>query len=186
MHPSAPARLIGVIAVVLLTGGASARAASQVTQIGPVAASVPATATSAPVGAFGPPVTGDLTVVNAFHAPPGRFAAGHRGVDLATPPGEQIVAAGAGRVTFAGSVAGRGVVVIAHAAGVSTEYEPLRPAVGLGEVVASGQTIGWVAGTHLSCAAERCLHWGARRAGAYFDPLSLLHELGPVRLLPWH
>ncbi len=88
-------------------------------------------------------------------------------------------------MTFAGQVAGRGLVVIAHADGVRTEYEPVRPLVPAGSAVAAGEPIGVVHGKHGRCQVDRCLHWGARRGEAYFDPMLLLRPLGPVRLLPW-
>jgi murein DD-endopeptidase MepM/ murein hydrolase activator NlpD len=88
-------------------------------------------------------------------------------------------------VRFAGSVAGRGVVVLAHPDTITTEYEPVRPLVHVGDPIARGQPLGRIEGTHGSCTPGGCLHWGAKRGGAYFDPLSLLHPLGPVRLLPW-
>jgi murein DD-endopeptidase MepM/ murein hydrolase activator NlpD len=88
-------------------------------------------------------------------------------------------------VTFAGAVAGRGVVVIRHADGVSTEYEPVEPLVSRGALVHGGQQIGYVHGVHGTCAFDTCLHWGARRDGQYLDPMLLLQPLGAVRLLPW-
>jgi murein DD-endopeptidase MepM/ murein hydrolase activator NlpD len=88
-------------------------------------------------------------------------------------------------VTFAGPVAGRGVVVIAHPDGVRTEYEPVQPQVEVGAAVQGGEPIGRLAGRHPGCAPRRCLHWGARRGDTYLDPMSLLRPLGPVRLLPW-
>jgi murein DD-endopeptidase MepM/ murein hydrolase activator NlpD len=99
--------------------------------------------------------------------------------------GASVAAAAACVVTFAGSVAGRGLVVIAHADGVRTEYEPLTPAVRARDPVRRGEVIGTVRGTHHGCRPQRCLHWGAKRDGAYIDPMSLLRPLGPVRLLPW-
>jgi murein DD-endopeptidase MepM/ murein hydrolase activator NlpD len=131
------------------------------------------------------PVLASIVVVRPFEAPPGPYAAGHRGVDLATSPDDVVLAAGSGRVRFAGSVAGRGVVVIEHPDGVLTEYEPVRPTVSAGEPLSRGQPIGRVQGSHGGCSPSRCLHWGARRDGAYFDPMTLLVGLGPVRLLPW-
>jgi murein DD-endopeptidase MepM/ murein hydrolase activator NlpD len=82
-------------------------------------------------------------------------------------------------------VAGRGVVVIEHPDGVSTEYEPLLALVRTGQLVTAQQPIGRIAGTHEGCPADSCLHWGARRGAVYFDPMSLLQPLGVVRLLPW-
>jgi len=131
------------------------------------------------------PLPGTPVVVRPFEPPPTPYAPGHRGVDLASLGGAGVTAAAAGTVSFAGSVAGRGVVVIAHPDGVSTEYEPVDPSVQRGELIARGEVIGHVTGTHDGCAPDRCLHWGARRDGSYFDPMSLLRPLGTVRLLPW-
>jgi murein DD-endopeptidase MepM/ murein hydrolase activator NlpD len=126
-----------------------------------------------------------VSVVRAFEQPATPYGPGHRGVDLAIAPQSPVRAAGPGVVTFAGTVAGRGVVVIAHPDGVRTEYEPLRVTVSAGAAVTLGQVIGRVSGRHGACEPSRCLHWGARRGAAYFDPLLLLRRLGPVRLLPW-
>lgn len=131
------------------------------------------------------PLAGTASVVRPFAAPPTPYAAGHRGVDLAAPPGGEVFAASAGHVRFAGTVAGRGLVVIDHPDGVITEYEPVLPAVPAGTSVMGGAVIATVRGTHGSCAVDGCLHWGARRGGTYFDPMTLLSALGPVRLLPW-
>jgi murein DD-endopeptidase MepM/ murein hydrolase activator NlpD len=141
---------------------------------------------SAPVVVtYVPPVPAPVRVVRPFDPPSSPYGAGHRGVDLATHPGETIRAAADATVHFAGSVAGRGVVVLAHPDAVTTEYEPVHPSVRAGEPIARGQPIAVIDGSHGSCAPDGCLHWGARRAGEYFDPLSLLRPLGPVRLLPW-
>jgi murein DD-endopeptidase MepM/ murein hydrolase activator NlpD len=129
------------------------------------------------------PVPGALRIVNGFDAPANPYAAGHRGVDLALAQDNEVLAAGAGTVSFAGSVAGRGVVVISHPDGISTEYEPLRVTARVGFEVSAGAVLGRLAGAHSGCRVS-CLHWGARRLGSYFDPLSLLTPLGVVRLLP--
>ena len=141
-------------------------------------------AAPAAVVAYTPPVT-PVQVVRGFVPPTSQWGPGHRGVDLATSPGEPVRAAAAGTVSFAGRVAGRGVVVVTHADGVRTEYEPVTPLVRQGVAVVRGEALGLVHGTHDDCAPGRCLHWGARRGAAYFDPLRLLRPLGPVRLLPW-
>ena len=131
------------------------------------------------------PVTGAMRVVRGFEPPPSPYSAGHRGVDLATSTGEPIRAAGPGTVSFAGQVAGRGVLVIAHPDGVRTEYEPVAPTVRPGDQVRSGQPVAIVTGAHPNCSPDGCLHWAARRDGRYLDPLTLLGRLGQVRLLPW-
>ncbi len=126
-----------------------------------------------------------LRVVRTFAPPATHYGPGHLGADLATSSGVTVAAAADGTVTFAGTVAGRGLVVVAHADGVRTEYEPLQPLVRRGQAVARGQPIGRVTGAHRPCRVGRCLHWGARRGDEYLDPLALLRPLGPVRLLPW-
>lgn len=133
---------------------------------------------------YQPPVPAPLRVLRPFDPPADPFGPGHLGVDLAAGRHEVIRAAGAGVVTFAGPVAGRGVVVVAHPDGIRTEYEPVRPQVEVGARVRAGDPIGRLAGRHPGCAPHRCVHWGARRGDAYLDPLSLLSPLGPVRLLP--
>ena len=134
---------------------------------------------------YRPPLAGQLSVLHRFEQPATPYAAGHRGVDLAATSGQLVFAARAGRVQFAGPVAGRGVVVIAHSDGIRTEYEPVSPMVHAGATVQIGQVIGRILGTHDMCRPARCLHWGARRGGVYIDPMLLLNPLGPVRLLPW-
>ena len=150
----------------------------------PTSASATYAPTAAPVS-YRTPVAAPVVVVRPFEAPPGPYAAGHRGVDLAASPDDVVLAAGLGRVRFAGPVAGRGVVVIEHPDGVLTEYEPVAPTVSAGAPLSRGQPIGRVRGSHGGCGPSRCLHWSARRDGAYFDPMTLLAGLGPVRLLPW-
>lgn len=131
---------------------------------------------------FGWPLA-PASVVRGFEPPPAPWLAGHRGVDLAGPPGAPVLAAGAGAVVFAGRIAGRGIVSVAHALGVRTTYEPISAVVVVGDLVASGQQIGTLAAGHPGCAVQACLHWGARRGTDYLDPLSLLGR-GRVRLLP--
>ncbi len=128
------------------------------------------------------PIDGSPHVARGFEPPPRPWLAGHRGVDLTASLGTVVRAAGAGVVSFAGRVAGRGVVVVAHG-GLRTTYEPVRPTVRRGEPVGLGAALGSleVVGGH--CAPRVCLHWGLRRGETYLDPLALLGQ-APVRLLP--
>jgi murein DD-endopeptidase MepM/ murein hydrolase activator NlpD len=174
----AAALLVGTGAAAVL-----AAAAPSVSAAGAPGRRIAAAAPPAAVGSYAPPLPA-LLVVRGFDPPATRYGAGHLGVDLRADTGARVLAAGAGIVRFAGPVAGRGVVVIAHSDGVSTEYEPVRALVRPGAVVTRGEPIGVLDGTHPGCPG-RCLHWGARRASAYLDPLSLLRPLGVVRLLPW-
>lgn len=137
-----------------------------------------------PVG-YQAPLPLPLQVVRGFDPPVTKYGAGHLGVDLGVSAHAPIRSAGPGLVSFAGPVAGRGVVVVSHPDGVRTEYEPVRPLVRRGDAVQAGTVIGLLSGRHPGCPITACLHWGARRGDAYIDPLGLLAPLGPVRLLPW-
>jgi murein DD-endopeptidase MepM/ murein hydrolase activator NlpD len=94
-----------------------------------------------------------------------------------------VRAALAGRVTFAGTLAGRGVVVVDHGA-TRTTYEPVAPAVAVGSHVDAGGVLGTLETGTSHCLPRTCLHWGLLRGAEYLDPLSLLGE-APVRLLPF-
>lgn len=129
------------------------------------------------------PLDGPPPVVRGYDPPPKPWLPGHRGVDLAAPPGTAVLAAADGTVAFAGAVAGKPVVSIQHADGVRTTYEPVTATPPTGQRVALGEQIGLLQPGHPECAAEACLHWGAKRGEVYLDPLSLLRPRR-VRLLP--
>ncbi len=132
---------------------------------------------------YGWPLVPVPVVVAPFREPAHPFGPGHRGVDLAAPAGAAVLAAAAGTVVFAGTLAGRGVVSVQHADGLRTTYEPVTPAVRSGEIVARGAVVGALVAGHLRCPGA-CLHWGARRDRTkYVDPLLLLRP-ARVRLLP--
>ncbi|MFB4316765.1 M23 family metallopeptidase [Actinomadura sp. 21ATH] len=125
---------------------------------------------------LGPPAP---EVVRPFSPPATPWGPGHRGVDLAAAPGLPVYATAAGRVSYAGRVAGRGIIAITHGA-LRTTYLPVRPAVRKGHDVSAGSRIGTVeASAH--CPAP-CLHWGLLKGRTYLDPLSLVRPR--VRLLP--
>lgn len=126
-------------------------------------------------------------VVTAFDAPSPNWLAGHRGVDLAATPGQPVHAAGPGTVVFAGELAGRSLVSVAHPGGLRTSYEPVEPGVRPGQAVRRGSVIGSLAAGHPGCPAPACLHWGAMWGPAaqadYVDPIGLLAST-PIRLKP--
>lgn len=123
------------------------------------------------------PTTGKNHVTEVWRSfdPPGvRWMAGHRGVDLAAAPGATILAAGEGKIAFAGVVAGVPTVSIDHDDGIRTTYHPVIPWVKPGEYVAEGQPIGVLSHPRGKYPG---LQWGARyqnNKDAYVDPLSLL------------
>ncbi len=126
-------------------------------------------------------------VMRAFDAPSPNWQRGHRGVDLAGVPGQPVYAARQGTVVFAGELAGRPVVSVAHPGGLRTSYEPVIAAVRPGRLVATGSPLGELAAGHEGCQAPACLHWGAMWGPAanaeYVDPLGLLVTT-PIRLKP--
>ncbi|WP_081639836.1 M23 family metallopeptidase [Actinomadura flavalba] len=128
-----------------------------------------------PLGPPPPPV------VRAFAPPAVPWGPGHRGVDLAARPGQTVRAAGAGRVAYAGLLAGRSVISLDHGA-LRTTYLPVRPALPTGAEVAAGTKIGVLESPATPHCPQACLHWGLRQGTVYLDPLRLVQR--PVRLLP--
>jgi murein DD-endopeptidase MepM/ murein hydrolase activator NlpD len=145
----------------------------------------PEGAMTAAQGRFAWPLTPPHTVSRPFQPPTGQYGPGHRGVDLAATPGQQVMAADTGVVVFAGTLAGRGVIAIDHDGGLRTTYEPVKPSVVLGDQVYQGQVLGTVVAGHEGCPVAACLHWGARHGDVYIDPLPLVAEGGEIRLKPW-
>ncbi len=128
------------------------------------------------------PLVGPYDVSRPFAPPATRYGAGHRGADLPGAAGLPVRAAGDGRVSYAGLIAGRGVVVVSHG-DLRTTYEPVTASVVVGTVVVAGQEIGRLDGAHGGCPVAVCLHWGLRRGEAYLDPVQVVNR-GPARLLP--
>ncbi len=131
-------------------------------------------------------------VLRPFDPPARHWLAGHRGVDLGARADAAVLAAGAGRVRFAGPVAGRPTVSVAHPDGIVTSYEPVRAIVTAGQNVRRGQVLGYLDPGHPGCPAPAaggtaCLHWGARRGTGhdprYLNPLALVGGLR-LRLYP--
>jgi murein DD-endopeptidase MepM/ murein hydrolase activator NlpD len=122
------------------------------------------------------------TLLRRFLAPISRYGRGHRGLDLAATPGQQVYAVDAGIVSHAATVAGRGTITVLHSSGLRSTYEPVHATVHPGERVARGQLLGVVEGGVEHCGGRPCVHLGALRGRDYLDPLPLL--LRRVILLP--
>ncbi|MFD3559080.1 murein hydrolase activator EnvC family protein [Streptomyces sp. NPDC058686] len=146
---------------------------------------VPAVGGAWPVGTRPP-------IVRGWAPPATEYGPGHRGVDLAAPVGAPVRAAAGGRVSFAGRVAGRGVVAVELSGTgdppLRTTYEPVTPSVKKGDRVRPGEVLGALEPPTAHCGPNPCLHWGLLRGDTYLDPLSLLPpqllHRGPSRLLP--
>ena len=115
------------------------------------------------------PVNGPVT--SGFGMRWGRM---HEGIDIGVGYGTPIHAAAAGRVVYAGWMSGYGnLVAIDHGGGISTAYgHQSSLAVSVGQIVAQGETIGYVGCTG-HCFGPH-LHFEVRINGAPVDPLGYL------------
>ena len=121
----------------------------------------------------------DAPVSDPFRAPRCRWCPGHRGLEYDTSAGTDVRAVAGGVVTFAGTVAGTGYVVVRHADGLRTTYGNVRPSIlDVGDLVVRGMRVGSTMGR---------LHFGVRRDNSYIDPTRFIGALiGIARLIPTH
>jgi murein DD-endopeptidase MepM/ murein hydrolase activator NlpD len=123
-----------------------------------------------------PSAAGLIWAVNApITSPFGwRWGRMHEGIDLGAAYGSPIAAAAAGTVIYAGWLGGYGnLVVIDHGGGLATAYgHQSRIAVGVGQQVSQGETIGYVGSTGHSTGPH--LHFEVRVDGQPVDPLGYL------------
>lgn len=168
----APDRLPALVAAVLIVLAALLATGD------PSAAALPD-----PVGQW--PLRPQPPVIRGYDPPDSLWGAGHRGADLLGRAGQAVHAALPGRVSFAGVLAGRGVVVVDHGT-TRTTYEPVAATVKVGTHVAAGDRIGTLEVIQSHCFPRACLHWGWIRNAddVYLDPLRLVGGPQPVRLLP--
>lgn len=124
---------------------------------------------------------GNRRITSGFDLPDTEYSAGHRGIDLPGRVGEPVSAVAPGRVTFAGSVAGVGVVTVDHGGERST-YQPVDPRVSRGDAVDAGDVLGHLRAEGSHCATA-CLHLGRLDAESYLDPLDRLGSESRVRLV---
>ncbi len=120
-------------------------------------------------GIFSYPVTGVLT--SRFGQ---RWGREHTGVDLAVAKGTRVKAADGGKVIFAGSCSGYGILVkIDHGNGYVTYYGHLsKTLVSRGERVAKGDVIALSGNTGHTTGPH--LHFEVRKNGTPVNPLSYL------------
>jgi murein DD-endopeptidase MepM/ murein hydrolase activator NlpD len=136
-------------------------------------------------GTYAWPVRGQ--VLRPYDPPETPFGSGHRGIDISAPLGEPVRAAHEGTVAFAGPVAGSLFVSIDHPDGVRTTYSWLSEVrVRAGDRLDRGAVVALSGAGHAGVYPPH-LHFGARFAGEYMDPMLLLGEgslVGLVRLAP--
>ena len=141
------------------------------------------------------PTGGVRIVLRTFTAPATRYAAGHRGIDIAVDG--SVLAPADGIVHFAGIVIDRPVLSIMHSGGYLSSYEPVTTSLHRGDTVHRGQVIGEVVPSSLptdsdtvfpadgghQCVSD-CLHFGVRVNGEYISPLVLVGDIPRSVLLP--
>lgn len=118
---------------------------------------------------FSWPVTGRIS--SRFGERWGRM---HYGLDIAVPTGTPVRAAAAGRVTFAGTQGGYGLLVkIDHGNGIETRYaHNSKIVVKVGQTVKRGDVIAYSGSSGNSTGPH--VHFEIRRNGAALDPLDYL------------
>ncbi len=127
-----------------------------------------------------PPVDGPISA--HFEMPSTQWGPGHRGLDYRVPLGTSVAAAGDGKVTFAGDVAGVNAVTIDHGEGLETTYTDLAEIlVTSGDLVGAGRWIGRTGYAHPD--GEVGLHLGVVFHGEYVDPLGWLGTVGLARAI---
>lgn len=151
----------------------------------------PATPDPPPVPPLWMPVAG--AVVRGFDTRAGPYGPGHRGIDIAASVGDLVRSPTAGRVAFAGRVAGTSWVSLLVAPGALVTLGPLvvDPATTADRVrlrtpvgrVAPGHSIPPV-GLAGSGRGGATLHLSVRVDGIYVDPLDYLVDRPRPRLAP--
>ncbi|MEX2624388.1 MAG: peptidoglycan DD-metalloendopeptidase family protein [Acidimicrobiia bacterium] len=120
-------------------------------------------------------------VVEQF-APVGQFG-GHWGVDFAAPVGTVVGSPVAGRVSFAGTVAGMRTVTVDPGGGILVSVSYLTSVTASpGEVVRVGEELGRSGVAH----GRPAVHLSLREHGRYLDPAPYFscRRIGHVYLLP--
>lgn len=116
-----------------------------------------------------------LFTLSRFHPILRKYRA-HLGIDYAAKTGTPIMAAGDGKIVFAGVTNGYGnVIKVQHADGFLTLYahqKSFRPGIKNGLQVSKNQVIGYVGSTGLSSGPH--LHFGLYKDNQAIDPLKVV------------
>jgi murein DD-endopeptidase MepM/ murein hydrolase activator NlpD len=132
-------------------------------------------------GTYDWPVHGP--VIRGFEPSETPYGPGHRGIDIAAAPGTMVRSAGDGVVAFAGRIGGEQYVSVDHPDGVRTTYSWLESiSVRRGQDVRRGDLLGTTGFGHDGVEPPH-LHFGARLADRYIDPLLLLARPSVVGLI---
>lgn len=148
---------------------ASARLASVIAEAPPPSGGAETAPAAAASGGFIWPVRG--TLVSPYGQRWGRL---HAGLDIAAPAGTPVAASASGRVIYAGSMSGYGLIVIVqHSGGIATAYAHNSSiSVSVGQAVSQGQAIAAVGCTG-RCFGDH-VHFEVRAGGNPVDPMGYL------------
>lgn len=142
---------------------------------------------TAPAPLLTPPVS-PVDLVRGVDLPEHPWLSGHRGADLAVATGALVRSPADGVVSYAGTIAGRGIVsVLVEGTGLRTTLEPVDATVDVGDPVRQGDLVGRVQSVATvpgigHCAPSACLHWGLLEGDDYRDPFDWTTGWGPIRL----
>ena len=163
------ALLSAVLAIASVTGAGAAPFASA-----PGASPAGQVESGSSAGRWSWPLDPEPEVARRFDPPDRPWLPGHRGVDLVGTVGQVVRSPTAGTVTYAGRLAGRGVVVVSHPDGLRSTFEPVTASQPVGAAVAQGDPVGSISAEPGHCSPASCLHWGVLRGRTYLDPLAFV------------
>ena len=122
-------------------------------------------------------------VLQDFDAPDKPWLAGHRGVDLASHEGDELIAPAAGYISFAGKVAGKDVVVITHPQGFRSTFEPAQAVARQGQALKRGEVFALRSSGESNHCEDTCIHWGVKISKQrYLNPQRMI-EASPIIIL---
>jgi murein DD-endopeptidase MepM/ murein hydrolase activator NlpD len=142
--------------------------------VGVALASIVPVGVATAVPCWHPAVTAAVT--DPFRQPECRWCAGNRGIEYGTPPDAPVSAIATGRVSYTGTIAGVGYLVVRLASGWRVTYGNLSANHRVGDLVIRGSVVGVTAGR---------FHLGLRDGEEYIDPAPYLGRLvSRPRLIP--
>jgi murein DD-endopeptidase MepM/ murein hydrolase activator NlpD len=114
------------------------------------------------------------------------YGEGHRGIDLATLVGDEVLSPADGEISFSGKVGYREVISVKFGNSLTASMEPVCSELVEGTQVFRGDVIGLVCQPdpeYVWHCEMTCLHFGTRSEAGYFSPLALIGGLSPSRLV---
>jgi hypothetical protein len=124
--------------------------------------------------------------INHYLAPMTEYGEGHRGIDLATFIGDEVLSPSNGEISFSGKVGYRDVVSVRFGSSLTASMEPVCSSLVAGPAVMMGDVIGLVCqpdAEYVWHCEMICLHFGTRTDAGYFSPLALIGGLSPSKLV---